>query len=58
MVIIDIFNKYRRNIFSGVDKKADELMSDIWFQTTPKIYLTYYLFILRNPDLLETIFEE
>ena len=48
--LIDGFKKLCRQIGSGVEKMADELMSAIRFCTTPKVDLTHYSFIFRKPD--------
>ena len=40
-VVMNGINKSLRNIASGVENKADELMSSIYFFTTPKFYLPH-----------------
>ena len=50
--IIVGFNKSRRRIASGVEKKVDESMSAIRFFTTPKVDLPSYIFM--NPESLVT----
>ena len=47
---IDWFKKSRRNIYSGAEKTADELMSAIKFSTTPKVDLPQYSYIFRDPN--------
>ena len=48
------FDELRRQIVSGVKKRADELMSAIWFLTTPKGYLLHSYYIFRNLEPLGT----
>ena len=52
--LIGGFNKYCRQITSGVKKTADYSMSAIQFCTTPKGDLLHYFYILRKPDPLAT----
>ena len=52
--LIDGFFKSHRHIASGVEKMADESMSDIKFCTTTKGYLPHYSYIFRNKEPLGT----
>ena len=52
--LIEWLNKLRRQIASGIGKKADESMSAIQFCTTPKGYLLHYYFISRKLEPLGT----
>ena len=48
--VINGINKSLRNIASGVENKADELMISIYVFTTPKVYLPHYFFIFLKQD--------
>ena len=44
----------RKNISSGIEKRADELMSAIIFCTTPKGDLTHFYYIFSRPEPFRT----
>ena len=46
--LVDGFKKSRRNISSGVQNTAYDLMSAMHFWTTPKGYLPQYSYIFKN----------
>ena len=46
------FKKLRRNIYSGVEKMPDELMSAIRFRTTSNDGIPQYSYISRKPEAL------